>query len=109
MTPLSLWRHARLATLEGNGWGQIDDGARDWAGRPVLLKRRRAVAGLVMRFANVSTCRHLTGTIASSPKPFSLPPTPLPSPWVTTAISLARRGVGRYCCASAPGRMRLPW
>lgn len=26
-TPLSLWRHARLATLAGEGWGLVDDGA----------------------------------------------------------------------------------
>ena len=46
MTPLSLWRHARLATLEGNGWGQIDDGALlverghiAWVGRVAALPR----------------------------------------------------------------------
>jgi imidazolonepropionase len=26
-TPLTLWRHARLATLAGEGWGLVDDGA----------------------------------------------------------------------------------
>lgn len=49
MTPLSLWRHARLATLDGGGWGQIDDGALlvegeyiAWVGRVAALPRELA-------------------------------------------------------------------
>jgi imidazolonepropionase len=49
MTPLSLWRHARLATLDGDGWGQIDDGALlvegghiAWVGRVAAVPRELA-------------------------------------------------------------------
>lgn len=49
MTPLSLWRHARLTTLADGGWGQIDDGALlvegahiAWVGRVADLPRELA-------------------------------------------------------------------
>ncbi len=49
MTPLSLWRHARLTTLADGAWGQIEDGALlvegghiAWVGRSADLPRELA-------------------------------------------------------------------